>query len=361
MSQEELGYVELEWTCKNCGTRNSGTRKNCASCGAAMGAQDQFELPAQQEFVNDEAKIQAAQAGPDVACPYCGTRNPATATSCKQCGGELKGGQARFKGGVLGAFDDAPQPEAKCQNCGAMNPASALKCANCGASLKRPEPKPQPAPTPQSLAPTGGLNPLMIGGIIAVLLLCAVGAYFLFFRTSATTAVVSGVTWQRTIAIMAQVPVRDADWQDRIPSGANVLGCEFKPRRFSQVQEPNSVKVCGTPYVIDQGTGLGKAVQDCQYQVSEQYCSYTRLQWTVVNTVVSRGTDLNPNWPLVSLATGEREGNRAQEYRVIFDAGGQQYSYTPQNENDFARFTRGSRWNLKVNGLGDIVEATPAQ
>ena len=357
MPQQELGYVELEWTCKNCGTRNPGTRKNCASCGAAMPKDAKFELPAQQEFIKDEAKIQAAEAGPDVTCPYCGTRNVSTATSCKQCGGDLKGAEARFKGGVLGAFDETKQPDVKCQNCGTLNPASALKCSNCGASLKRPEPKPQPAP--QTIAPPTRTSPLMIGGIVAVILLCIVGAYFLFFRTSDTVGTVSNLQWQRTIAIMAQVPVRDAAWQDQLPDGASVLGCELKPRRFSNVEEPNSVKVCGTPYIVDTGTGVGKAVQDCQYQVSEQYCSYTRLQWTVIDTIVARGTDLNPNWPALALKSGEKEGNRAQEYRVIFDAGGKQYTYTLSDPNEFARFQRGSRWNLKINGLGDIVAATP--
>ena len=358
MPQEELGYVELEWTCQNCGTRNPGTRKNCISCGAAMNAQTKFELPAQQELIKDETKLSAAAAAPDVACPYCGTRNPSTATSCKQCGGALKGGQARAAGGVLGAFDATKQPDVKCQNCGTMNPAGALKCSNCGASLKRPTPASQPAP---QTAKAAGISPLMIAGIVGVLLLCAVGAYFLFFRTGETVGTVSGMNWQRTIAIMAMVPVRDADWQDRLPEGANVLGCELKPRRTSDVEEPNSVKVCGTPYVIDQGTGSGKVVQDCQYRVSEQYCSFTRLQWTIVNTVAARGTDLQPNWPQLALAEGEREGNRAEEYRVIFDAGGKQYSYSPSDASQYAQFQPGSRWVLTVNGLGDIVQAAPAQ
>ena len=358
MPQEELGYVELEWTCPNCGTRNPGTRKNCASCGAAMPKDAKFELPAQQELVKDEAKIQAAQAGPDVICPYCGTRNAATASSCKQCGGDLKGAQARFKGGVLGAFDETKQPDVKCPNCGTMNPASALKCSNCGASLKRPEPKAQPAP--QTIAPLTRASPLLIGGIVGVVLLCLVGAYFLFFRTSDTVGTVTDLQWQRSIAIMAQVPVRDAAWQDQVPAGANVLSCELKPRRFSNVEEPNSRKVCGTPYLVDTGTGVGKAVQDCQYQVSEQYCSFTRLQWTVIDTIVTRGSDLNPSWPSLALKSGEKEGHRAQDYRVIFDAGGQQYTYSTSNADEYARFQRRTRWNLKINGLGDIVEATPA-
>ncbi|MCC7162066.1 MAG: zinc ribbon domain-containing protein [Anaerolineae bacterium] len=358
MPQEELGYVELEWTCQNCGTRNPGTRKNCVSCGAAMDAKTKFELPAQQELIEDAGKLSAAAAAPDIACPYCGTRNPSTATSCKQCGGDLKGGQAREAGGVLGAFDATKQPDVKCPSCGTLNPAGAFKCSNCGASLKR---APEPAPAAQTSVPTRGISPLMIAGIVAVLLLCAAGAYFLFFRTSDTVGTVAGTSWQRTIAIMALTPVRGADWQDRIPTDATVLGCELKPRRMSQVEEPNSVKVCGTPYVLDQGTGAGKVVQDCQYQVSEEYCSFTRMQWTVINTVAARGTDLQPNWPLYSLATGEREGNRAEEYRVIFDGGGQQYTYTPNTVNEYTQFRPGSRWLLKVNGLGNIIETTPAQ
>jgi ribosomal protein L40E len=359
MPKEELGYVELEWTCKNCGTRNPGTLKNCRACGAPMGSEGKFELPAQQALITDAEKLKAAGAGPDVECPFCGTRNSASAKSCKQCGGDLTGGKARFKGGVLGAFDDSPQPEVKCQNCGSLNPASAVKCSNCGASLKRPEL--QPAPAPQSLARPAGISPLMIAGVVGLLILCAAGAYFLFARTSELVGTVAGVTWQRSIAIMAQVPVRDAEWREQLPADANIVSCELKPRRFSDVQEPNSVQVCGTPYVVDQGDGTGKVVRDCQYQVSEQYCSYTRLQWSVINTVSSRGTDLQPNWPLFSLATGEREGNRAEEYRVLFDAGGKQYSYTPSNASDFARFPRGSRWNLTVNGIGAITDLKPAQ
>lgn len=359
MPQEELGYVELEWTCKNCGTRNPGTAKNCRACGAPMGAEGKFELPAQQALITDAEKLKQVGAGPDVTCPFCGTRNSGSAKSCKQCGGDLTGAQTRIKAGVLGAFDDAPQPEVKCSNCGSMNPASAVKCSNCGASLKRPEPK--PAPVPQALAPAGGLNPLMIGGIIALLLVCAAGAYFLFGRTSEIVGTVSALSWQRSIAILAQVPVRDADWKEQVPGDATVLGCELKPRRFSDVAEPNSVKVCGTPYIVDQADGTGKVVQDCQYQVSEQYCSYTRLQWSVINTVVSKGTDLQPTWPLYSLATGEREGNRAQEFRVTFDANGQQYGYTPPDANDYARFSRGSRWILTVNGIGGITSLKPAQ
>jgi hypothetical protein len=160
---------------------------------------------------------------------------------------------------------------------------------------------------------------------------------------------------------MAMVPVRDADWQDRVPAGATVLGCELKPRRFSDSPGENSREVCGTPYVVDEGSGVGKVVQDCQYEISEQYCSFTRMQLSVVDTVAARGTDLNPDWPALALAAGQSQGNRAEDYRVIFDAGGTRYEYAPRDAADFARYQQGSRWNLKLNGLGSIINTEPAQ
>jgi len=357
MPQEELGYVELEWTCQNCGTRNPGARKNCASCGAAMHAQTQFELPAQPELVKDHPAADAA--GPDVACPYCGTRNAGNATVCKQCGGDLKGAQARMAGGVLGAFDAAPQAAIQCAACGTQNPATALKCSSCGARL--PRPKTQTAAVTPAAAPAPSIpRAWLIGGIAVALLLC-IGAMFLVFRTSDTRATVDDVNWQRTIAIMALMPVRDATWQDQLPADAQVLGCELKDRRYSDVAEPNSKKICGTPYVIDQGDGFGKTVQDCQYLVQAPYCTFTRLQWTVTDTVAARGADLNPYWPALTLQDQQREGNRAEDFRVEFVSGNQRYTYNPATAQEFAKYQIGSQWVLKVNALGSVVEATRAE
>ncbi len=357
MPQEELGYVELEWTCQNCGTRNPGARKNCASCGAVLSAQTQFELPAQPELVKDESKIARAAAGPDIACPYCGAPNAGDATVCKQCGGDLKGARARMAGGVLGAFDDSPQAAIQCASCGTANPANALKCKNCGASLPRPKtPTAAPTSAPAPSIPRAWL----IGGSAVVLILC-VGVMFLLFRTSDARATVREVNWQRTIAIMALMPVRDATWQDQLPADAKVLSCELKDRRYSNVPEPNSKKICGTPYVIDQGDGFGKTVQDCQYLVQDQYCTFTRLQWTVTDTVAARGADLNPYWPALTLQDQQREGNRAEDFRVEFVSGNQRYTYNPATAQEFAQYQIGSPWVLKVNALGSVVQATRAE
>jgi hypothetical protein len=63
-----LGYVENEWTCPNCSTRNKGSVKTCENCGAPQPENVQFELAAEQKIVADAEKVKAAQAGADIHC-----------------------------------------------------------------------------------------------------------------------------------------------------------------------------------------------------------------------------------------------------------------------------------------------------
>ncbi|MGQ9683479.1 MAG: zinc finger protein [Anaerolineae bacterium] len=77
MPKESLGYVRLEWTCPNCGTRNPGPQNKCAGCGAPQPADTAFTQAPQEQLLTDQAEIARAVSGADVHCPYCGARNPA--------------------------------------------------------------------------------------------------------------------------------------------------------------------------------------------------------------------------------------------------------------------------------------------
>ena len=101
MTQKELGYVELEWTCKRCGTINPGMQRVCTNCGAPMGQDDKFDLPDEQKLITEQEKLEEAKAGPAIQCPYCNVFNPAGAKICKQCGGDIRAGLARQAGQVL--------------------------------------------------------------------------------------------------------------------------------------------------------------------------------------------------------------------------------------------------------------------
>lgn len=358
MPQETLGYVNLEWTCKRCGSKNVGKSKICATCGNVMSETDKFELPAQQQLITDQKEIEAAQVGPDITCKYCGARNRGDAPICSQCGADLKEGTARQAGQVLGAFDATAKPDVKCPYCGELNPATALKCKKCAGSLA-PRPIDQPRSVAQPAA-TGKPSPALLA--VGALVLVAICAFFFIMssRTSDTLAAVQSVEWQRSIDILGFRPVTRETWHDQIPAGAQRGDCVERVRRTQSDPAPNADKICGTPYTIDQGDGTGKVVQDCEYQVKEPWCEYTRSEEVVVDTAVARGADGNPQWPVLSLTAGEREGNRVESYRVTFSSDDRRYEYQPAGAAEFAQFTIGSRWRLKVNGFGQIVDLEAA-
>lgn len=357
MPQETVGYVKLEWTCKRCGSKNPGTTRICASCGNVMSETDKFELPAQQQLIQDEKEMAQAQVGPDITCKYCGARNRADAKNCSQCSADLTEGTARQAGQVLGALDTTAKPDLKCPYCGEMNPATALKCKKCAGSLAaRPIEQPKPATAPA--APPNSRLMAIVG--VAVLAVCAL-VFILMTRTSDTTATVNTVQWQRQIAIMALRPVTRETWKDQVPANAQLGDCVDKVRRTQNDPAPNSEKICGTPYTVDQGNGTGKVVQDCQYQVKDAWCEYTRDELGVVDTVVARGTDTHPTWPALNLLAGQSEGDRVEEYTIVFTSDNKRYEYQTSDAGEFAQFTIGSRWKLTVNGLGGVVKVEAAK
>lgn len=358
MPQETVGFVNLEWTCKRCGSKNPGTTRICASCGNVMSETDKFELPAQQELIKDEAVIAKAERGPDVTCKYCGARNPADAKNCSQCSADLTDATTRKAGEVLGAFSAEKKPDVKCPSCGAMNPATALKCGNCAGSLApRPVDRAQAVPA----AAPAKVNSLPVLIVIGVLVVAAIVCGLLFFRTSDTSAAVQGVQWQRVIEIMEQRPVQHETWRDQIPSSAALGSCELRVRGTQDQPAPNAEKICGTPYTVDTGSGVGKVVQDCQYELKDDWCAYTQQEWTVVDSAIARGTDMSAQWPILNLRANQREGNREEAYVVTFSSDGKEYQMAVANASELLKYAAGSRWKLKVNALGSVVAAEPAQ
>jgi len=354
MAEKELGYVELEWRCPSCGNRNPGSVKKCAQCGAALTEQIKFEQAPQEQIISDKEKLAQAAAGADIQCVYCGTTNPATAKKCKQCGAELTEGKARAAGQVLGGFRDQPAPPLKCPSCGTENPATALKCAKCGSALLQPKPQ---------AAPPAAKGKFPVGILIAVLLgICALAGVFMALSARTTDAVgeVRNLSWKRTIAIEALSPVTRQTWRDEVPANAPLGQCTRKVHHTQPDPAPGAKEVCGTPYTVDQGSGYGKVVQQCVYEVYADWCEYQATEWRVINTLVAQGTDLNPVWPETRLVNNQRAGGRQETYQVNFMANDKTYSFTPPNSNEFVRFQPGSRWKLKINTFGAITGVEPA-
>ncbi len=361
MAQKTVGYVELEWTCPNCGAKNPGISKVCQACGAPQPEAVQFEKRQNAELLHDEAKIASARKGADVHCPYCGARNAADAVVCAQCGGDLTDGQRRVAGQVIGAFAATSQPLApiKCPSCGTENPAANQNCSACGAALK-----PGPVPPSVTAKPAAGaksparVKPWIWIPILAFFLLCCGVGAFLLLRTDSRVGVVQDATWERSIAIEALRDVTREAWRDELPQGAQPLSCSQELRQTSQEPVANAREVCGEAYTRDLGNGAAEVVQDCVYEVYDDYCKYTAEEWQNVDSAVAQGRDLNPYWPQVQVAAKQREGARTEKYLVYFQTDSGVLEFTTDDEALFLQLQPGTEWQLKVNGLGAIVSVS---
>ncbi len=356
MTKETLGYVRLEWTCPNCGSKNPGPEKSCSECGGPQPEDVKFEQQAQEKLISDEAEIARAKTGPDVHCAFCGARNPAGAESCTQCGADLTAAEARARGRVVGAHRAKRAPDVACPSCGALNPANAHECAKCGASMARRERVARKA-TPSKTSNWRLIGAVVLGGIA---LLCVV-FFILSSRTKDVTGKVQSVSWTRSIAIEELGPVEHEDWRSQIPSDANIGSCTQKAHHTQDSPAPDARKICGTPYTVDTGSGYGEVVQDCQYEVYRDWCEYTVEEWQQVDPIVIEGQDFNPSWPTVKLGPNQREGEREESYKCIFDSDGKTYTYNTRQFDAFTRCEIGSRWTLKVNTFNAVVDIESAK
>lgn len=331
MAKKTLGYMELEWSCPNCQTQNPGMQKTCKNCGAPQPENVAFGLGEQQELITDDKKVVQAKKGADFHCPYCGTRNPVDAQSCSQCGGDLRGAVQRASGAVLSGAPNPPQ--------GSATARDAL-----------PKTATPPKFRPWMLIPAGALG--VLGICVCVLL------GYLFLHTEKVTGNVQSVHWERVIPIQELRDVTEQDWKDQVPSDARNLSCDLKYRNRQDSPAANATEVCSTE-LVDKGNGAAEVVEDCYYEVYDDYCQYTAQEWQQVDQAVAQGNDLNPYWPQVNLSSDQREGERHETYTVQFQSEKGLKEYTTEDENLFTQFQPGSTWTLEVNPLGAVVNVQP--
>lgn len=343
------GFVQLEWVCPNCESRNPGPVKTCENCGAAQPENVKFQRAVDEKFVTDEKAIEAAKAGADIHCGFCGTRNPATAVTCSQCGADLKEGKARRAGDVMQAAPSAPKVIV-CSNCGSENPGTARKCANCGAPIKAPAPPPpvpaaaKPGAMPASQPKPKKFNWLLAGGIGAFLVLCCAALLFLFvFPARTVDATVASVYWKTSVPVQEVRAVDHNDERGSPPSDAYDVSCRTESR-----------EVCEDK-TVDRGNGYAEVVTECR-DVSEQYCDYTVDEWTTIQTYDLEGYDLNPVYAEPSVTSGQRIGESDESFRVTFNTGEGEMTYSPGSVSEFQQFQPGSTWTLSLNAVGGIVD-----
>lgn len=350
MQRRTKGVVQLEWVCPNCQGRNPGPVKTCESCGAAQPENVQFQRASDEKLITDEKVVQTAKAGADIHCGFCGTRNPATAAHCSQCGADLKEGKARQAGQVMQAAPPTPKV-ITCANCGTENPGSAKTCVTCGAPIKAPEPQaPKPAQAQAVAAPSAQPKPrkfnwLIAGGIGAFLLVCCAAILFTFVLPSRSVeGTVASVYWKTSVPVQEVRAVQHSDERGSPPSDAYDVSCHTE-----------SQEICEDK-TIDKGNGYAEVVTECRTE-TEQYCSYTVDEWETIQTYDLEGYDLNPQYADPFISSGQREGSSSSELRVYFNSSDGELAYSPGSVSEFQQFQTGSTWTLKLNAVGNVLSA----
>lgn len=356
MAKKTLGYTELHWTCPNCTATNPGPEKTCTQCGAPQPDDVEFEQVTGAELIKDKKVEARVKAGPDIHCPYCGARNPGNVKTCSQCGGDLIEGERREHGRVLGAYKKEEAQFIPCPNCGADNLETAKLCSQCGASLyKEKIEKETTESLPTSLGqPEKRGVPVILTIILTAIVIGVAALIFLSIRTKTVTGTVERVGWERSIEIEGLVPIEYRDWQDNIPIDGEILDCQEEIRTIEEEPQPNSQEVCGTPYSIDTGSGYAEVVQDCEYHVYDNLCTYTVLDWAVIETISQEGSNFYPEWPETVLSSEQRQGEQNEVYLVYFDTASGELRYSLTDFQLFQEFQLGTVWDLEINTFGGI-------
>ncbi|MBC7876643.1 MAG: zinc ribbon domain-containing protein [Anaerolineales bacterium] len=347
--KQSKGFIELEWVCPNCESRNKGSKKTCESCGAPQPDNVKFQRAAEEKVVTDEKVAATAKAGADIHCGFCGTRNPATATTCSQCGGDLKEGKARQAGQLLQAAPTPPKA-VTCTNCGTENPGSAKVCKECGAPLPGVVGRPalvQAVVPPALKAQNKKTNWLLFGGIGAFLLVCCIAIVFLFVLPSKSVqGTVTDVYWQTSVPVQEVQAVNYSNERGSPPSDAYNLSCHTENEEVCEER------------TIDQGNGFAEVVEECHTE-SEQYCSYTMDEWTTIQTYTLEGNDNFPVYENPSMASDQRVGSASDEFTVTFSTPDGIETYSPDSESEFQQFQNGSTWTIKMNAVGTVISVEP--
>jgi hypothetical protein len=336
MQKRSRKFVQLEWECSACHARNPGPEQSCLSCGAPQPDDVEFVLPAEAKVVRDKEMLKRARAGADIYCAFCETRNPATATTCKQCGADLSEGTRRKAGGEVKRR--VAKKTVLCSHCEAENNASNRVCVECGAPLAEKK-SPHAAQAKNKSEPKRKWG---LFAVLAVILLCIGGAIFFFAPSETVTGKVEQVHWQTMLPVQEEREEHHHDERGRPPADAYDVSCHTE-----------SEEVC-TERTIDRGNGFAEVVEDCDTR-EEKYCSYTVQTWKTVETLTLSGDDYDPHYANASLSADQRLGKESAVYEVVFSVDGDLLTYETTSLKEYRSFKIGSNWTLELNRLGTIV------
>jgi len=136
--------------------------------------------------------------------------------------------------------------------------------------------------------------------------------------------------------------VNYSDERGNAPSDAYDVSCHNQDQEVCQDK------------TVDQGNGYAEVVKECHTE-TEQYCNYTKDEWTTIQTYTLNGNNNSPVYENPSLTSDQRLGTTSETLTVVFSIPNGEKNYSADSVSEFQQFEIGSVWNLKLNAMGGVI------
>jgi hypothetical protein len=210
--------------------------------------------------------------------------------------------------------------------------------------LQQAVPAPKPTQTPSKPAtPAKKVNWWILGGIGALFMICCIAAILIFaIPSKSVKGTVTDLQWQTSVPVQEIRAVNYSNQSGSAPSDAYNVSCHTDDKEVCEEK------------TVDQGNGYAEVVKECHTE-SQQYCDYTRDEWTTIQTYTLDGSDNYPVYDDPSLTSAQRLGEASETLSVLFNIPDGQKTYTPGSVSEFQQFEIGSTWTLNMNAVGGVM------
>lgn len=356
--------VEGWWICPKCESKNRGAKQGCSACGAVRDENVEFFCDDDAPVITDEKELEAAMAGPDWICEFCGNTSPASSKNCTGCGSSREAGKKRKEKEEV--FSEKKAPDAV---------------------PKKAAPKP---------AKTFPLGCSIAIGAVALLFMILMA----FSCSEKETKIqITAASWYRAVETERYQTCTESAWKSSVPAGAKVISSSREIRSYHKV--PDGTEMVDKTYTekiktgtkkvkvgrVNKGNGRfvnkykmkpvyktvtkHKKVRQTRYKKVPDYdmkVRYTIDKWKADKTLELSGKDNSPKWPEIktpvhtpAMIGDIRQKGRKEKYTVTVKRLGKTEAIVVKKlrgkeitSDQFLKLKIGSEWKAIVSGLGDI-------
>lgn len=376
--------VEGFWDCNYCGTTQiRGSIRECSNCGKARDENTVFYLNKKNIQYVPKAKADKINRNPDWLCKYCGQLSSDNNSSCISCGALRTSENLNyFENNALKELEEEKKIREKLdiEEDFKENFSYDSICEKNDANTQKNN------INEKSSSFKNFLSANILAILITIFTLLGFAGFIFLLIPKTQQVTIQELSWQRSIDIQRYQTVQENDWI--LPSDARLLYYQEEFSHYEDVLDHYDTETRQVAYerivgyeeyvtgYNDLGNGYfeevtaSRPIYETYYETETyQVPVYTQEavyrtkyyyeidKWLYERSVTTTGTDKNPYWGEVSLASDERISSESESYSILgINQKGDEVSIYISYE-DWILLEIGQTVNLKVSlGHGEIVE-----